>query len=116
MADIADAERRVTAPEAAQIDNTKTLNWVAGTLDRVSADVSVLPERQRSRSDRRRLHDAHLSPSAGQTCAGEFRLQADITLGLKQDPKIDYAACLPCDAPQSMALRNLHEVAANIPF
>jgi len=48
--------------------------------------------------------------------AGEFRLQADITLGLKQDPKIDYAACLPCDAPQSMALRNLHEVAANIPF
>lgn len=40
MADIADLERRVIALEAAQVDNTKTLNWVVGTLGRVAADVS----------------------------------------------------------------------------
>jgi hypothetical protein len=44
MADIADLERRVTALEAAQVDNTKTLNWVVGTLGRVSADVSAVKD------------------------------------------------------------------------
>jgi hypothetical protein len=44
MADIADLERRVIALEEAQGENTKTLNWVVGTLGRLAADVSVVKE------------------------------------------------------------------------
>lgn len=44
MIDIAELERRVIALEAAQSENTKTLNWVVGTLGRLAADVSALKE------------------------------------------------------------------------
>lgn len=44
MTDIAELERRVVALEAAQNENTKTLNWVVGTLGRLAADVSAVKE------------------------------------------------------------------------
>ena len=44
MVDIADLERRVIALEAAQGENTKTLNWIVGTLGRVAGDVSAMKE------------------------------------------------------------------------
>jgi hypothetical protein len=44
MADLADLERRVIALEAAQGENTKTLNWVVGTLGRLAADVSSVKD------------------------------------------------------------------------
>jgi len=44
MADLLDLERRVIALEAASQENTKTLNWVVGTLGRLAADVSMVKE------------------------------------------------------------------------
>jgi hypothetical protein len=44
MADIADLERRVIALEAANNENTRTLNWVVGTLGRVAADVAAVKD------------------------------------------------------------------------
>ena len=48
MADLADLEKRVIALEAAQGENTKTLNWVVGTLGRVAADVSAVKDEVRA--------------------------------------------------------------------
>ncbi len=44
MTDIAELERRVVALEAAQNENTKTLNWVVGTIGRMAADLSAVKE------------------------------------------------------------------------
>lgn len=70
MTDIADLEKRVIALEAAQGENTKTLNWVVGTLGRVAADVSGLKD------DVRKL-DGKLDGVAAE-------LRADIA-GLRRD-------------------------------
>lgn len=56
MTDLAELERRVSVLETAQIDNTRTLNWVVGTIGRMAADISVVKEDVRVvRSDIDRL-------------------------------------------------------------
>lgn len=41
MTDLADLERRVTALEASQGENTKTLNWLVGTTGRIAGDLAA---------------------------------------------------------------------------
>jgi len=85
MVDLADLERRVFALETANSENTKTLNWVVGTLGRVAGDVAALRDDMRKGFEKVETDMAALREDIG---AMDRRLAGEMTSLRKDMPGI----------------------------